>query len=160
MAPPMILKDELVFLAKLGLTVTAFGKDLEKSYRGSRESNIFFVVTRSGGDELCYPDTLPEGDMDKLRKWIRCGDQTGLSPEWREINFAGFKIKAYLAGENPGIDCTSVMDEMFANEGGKNHTYALSTKTKLAVRITHPQDHLNLSNNSLALLKSGKLTSM
>ena len=77
----MILKEEFIFLAKLGLTVTAFGKDLEKSYKGSRESNIFLVVTQLGGDELCYPDTLPEGDMNKLRKWIRCGDPTSLSPK-------------------------------------------------------------------------------
>ncbi len=125
MALKINLKEEFGFLHNLGLSVTAFGKDLNKSYRGSGDCNIFVVVTWSGGDELCYPDALPEGDMSRLRNWIRCGDPTGLPPEWMEVNVAGCKIKVYLAGEDPGIDCTSVMDKMFANEGERIiHTLA------------------------------------
>ena len=154
----MNLKEEFAFLRNLGLRVTVFGKDLNKFHAGSGDCNIFVVVTRPRGDELCYPDTLPEGDMSRLRNWIRCGDPTGLLPEWREVNVASCKMKAYLAGEDPGIDCTSVMDKLFANEGGKNHTYAFSEKTKSVVRITHPHDLLSLRITSLPLLKSEKLS--
>ena len=74
------------------------------------------------------------------------------------FNASDLKLKVYLAGENPGIDCTSVMNDMFANEGGESYTYALSRKTKGITKITHPQDYLNLSISHLTLLNSQKLT--
>ena len=143
----MDLKEEFEFLHRLGLSVAIFGKDLEKSRRSSSKRNIFIVVTRSGGDELCYCDALPEGDLDRLRNWIRCGDLTGLAAKWTELEVTGYKVKTYLAGENPGIDCSAVMGEMFLNEDGKNYMYTFS-KDGRVVRIKHPQDEISLSNAS------------
>jgi hypothetical protein len=144
----MDLKEEFSFLHKLGLSVAVFGKHLKKSYRSPRELILFIIVTRLVGDELCYQDTLPEGELNRLRNWIRYGDLTGLAAEWRELDVIGYKVKTYLAGENPGIDCSAVMDEMFLNEDGKNYTYTLSKETRRIVRISHPQEEISLSNAS------------
>jgi hypothetical protein len=138
----MDLNNEYKSLLKQGLSVAYFGKDLHKFGKGSKDCTIFCVLTRSDGDEIYYP----EGDVDTLGNWIRCGDPTGLPPEWRDVNASDYKLKVYLAGENPGIDCTSVMDDMFANEGAESYTYVLSRETKKVItKITHPQDYFNLS---------------
>ena len=71
-----------------------------------------------------------------------------MAAEWRELDVIGYKVKTYLAGGNPGIDCSTVMDEMFLNEDGKNYTYTLSKETRRVVRISHPQDEISLSNAS------------
>jgi hypothetical protein len=144
----MDLKEEFSFLHKLGLSVAVFGKHLKKSYRSPGELILFIIVTRLVSDELCYQDTLPEGVLNRLRNWIRCGDLTGLAAEWRELDVIGYKVKTYLAGGNPGIDCSTVMDEMFLNEDGKNYTYTLSKETRRVVRISHPQDEISLRNAS------------
>jgi hypothetical protein len=159
----MDLKEAVKFGRNRGLNLAYFGKDLPKLVEGSKDCNIFGVFTRSGGgDELYYP----EGDVNTLGNWIRCGDPTGLLPEWREVDASGLKskvnasslkLKVYLAGENPGIDCTSVMDDMFATEGGESYTYVLSREIKTITKITHPQDYLDLSI-SPTLLNSQKLT--
>jgi hypothetical protein len=159
----MDLKKVVKFGRNQGLNLTYFGKDLPELADGSEGCNIFGVFTRSGGgDELYYP----EGDTNTLGNWIRCGDPTGLLPEWREVDASGLKLlfnvsdlklKVYLAGENPGIDCTSVKDDMFANEGEESYTYALSRKTKRITKITHPQDYLDLGI-SPTLLNPQKLT--
>ena len=149
----MDLNKKVLFLFNQGLSLAYFGKDLHKFIKGSEDCKIFGVFTRSCGDELYYP----EGDMNTFGNWIRCGDPTGLLPEWRDVDAPGYKLKVYLAGENPGIDCTSVMDDMFTNEGEESYTYALNTKTKKITKITHPQDYLDLSI-SPTLLNSQKLT--
>src|SRR6266516_5911460 len=133
------------FLRDLGLSATIFGKDIRKIDEGCADCNLFLVVTRRDGDELYHPETLPEPDMNKLRNWIRCGDPTGFLPEWRDVNTSAFKLKVYLAGENLGIDCTSVMDDMFDEEDGKKYTYSICRRTKEIKKITHPQDYLSLS---------------
>jgi hypothetical protein len=135
-------KEEIPFLHKLGLITTGFvNKDV-------KDMN-FLVVTRSDGDELCYTDPLSEGDINRLKNWIRCGDRTGLTPEWKEIDLFGFKTKVYLAGEGPGIDCTSVMDQMFTREDGKSYTYTRCKKTGKPLKIIHPHYIISLGNNSL-----------
>jgi hypothetical protein len=140
----MDLKEAVKIVRNQGFSLAYFGKDLPKLIEGSKDCNIFGVFTRSGGDELYYP----EGDVNTIGNWIRCGDPTGLLPEWRDVvDDSGSKMKFYLAGENPGIDCTSVMDDMFANEGGKNYTYALCRKFKKITKIAHPQDYLDLSTS-------------
>jgi hypothetical protein len=63
----MDLKEEFSFLYKLGLSVAVFGKHLKKSYRSSRELILFIIVTRLVDNKLCYQDTLPEGELNRLR---------------------------------------------------------------------------------------------
>jgi hypothetical protein len=50
--------------------MAVFGKYLKKSYRNPRELILFIIVTRLVGDELYYQDTLPEGELNRLRNWI------------------------------------------------------------------------------------------
>lgn len=87
--------------------------------------------------------------MNRLRNWIRCGDRTGLTPEWKEADLSGFKTKVYLAGEAPGIDCTSVIDQMFSREDEKNYTDTRCNRTGEMLKITHPHDNIRLSDTSL-----------
>jgi hypothetical protein len=156
----MDLEEELQFLRNLGLHIAFFGKDLRKLYKGFRDCKIFAVVTRPYGDELYHPDTLPQEDMNKLRNWIRCGDPTGLLSEWRDINVSSCNLKVYLAGENPSIDCMSVMGDMFAYKGGASYTYTLGRRgIKKTIKITHLQNNVDLGTLA-ALLKSQKLTSI
>lgn len=155
----MDLKEEFTFLHNLGLNVTLFGKDLKKCHRGPGGRNIFVVVTRSDGDKLHYQDTIPEEDLSRLKNWIRCGDPTGLTAEWREVHVSHCKWKVYLAGENQEIDCSRVKDEMFVNEGGKTHTYAFIGKPD-CIKITHPEDQIRLSNILSSFYKLEKLTSL
>lgn len=65
-------------------------------------------------------------------------------------------MKFYLAGENPGIDCATVMDDMFFDEAGKKYTYTVCKKKTL--KITHPQNYINLSSTAPILLNLQKLT--
>jgi len=139
----MDFEKELNFPRNLGLRGDIFGKDIKKLLDGCTDCTIFLVVTRPDGDELYYPETLPEPDMSKLRNWIRCGDPTGLRPEWKSIKSSRYNIKVYLAGQDPGIDCTSVMDDMFAEEGGKKYTYTYCDEG--VKKIAHPQEYLTLS---------------
>jgi|TARA_R110002060_G_scaffold13597_2_gene19249 hypothetical protein len=155
----MGLKEEFTFLHNLGLNVTLFGKDLKKCHRGPGDRNFFVVVTRSDGDKLHYQDNIPEEDLSRLKNWIRCGDPTGLTAEWKEVHVGHSKWKAYLAGENQEIDCSRVMDEMFVNEGGKTYTYARTGEAK-GVKITHPEDQIRLSNILSSFYKLEKLTSV
>jgi hypothetical protein len=132
--------EEIKFLCCLGLNIFIFRKKIHGG-------NVFVVVTRSDGDELYHPETLPKPDLDRLRNWIRCGDPTpGLISEWRDVDISGLNIKAYIAGENPGIDCTSVADDMFAEEGGKKITYVYRHgKTNKIKEVSHPEYYVNLS---------------
>jgi hypothetical protein len=150
------LEEELDFLRNLDLRGHIFGKDLKKLFDGCTDCTIFLVVTRPDGDELYHPETLPEPDMSKLRNWIRCGDPTGLRPEWKSIKTFGCNTKVYLAGQDLGIDCTSVMDDMFAEEGGKKYTYTYGDKG--VEKITHPQEYLGLCISSLLLMNAKTLT--
>ncbi|KAH7418679.1 hypothetical protein BKA64DRAFT_763266 [Cadophora sp. MPI-SDFR-AT-0126] len=143
----MNLTEEFTFLHKFGLNITLFGKDLKKCHRGPGGRNYFVVVTRSDGNKLHYQDTIPEADLSRLQNWIRCGDPTGLTAEWKEVHVGNIKWKAYLAGENEEIDCSGVLDEMFFKEGGKTYTYALTPEAK-RVKITHPKDRIRLSEHS------------
>ncbi|PVH68601.1 hypothetical protein DL98DRAFT_599384 [Cadophora sp. DSE1049] len=143
----MDLKGEFIFLHNLGLNVTLFGKDHKKRHRGTGDRNLFVVVTRSDGDKLHYRDTIPEEDLSRLKNWIRCGDPTGLTAEWKEVHVGHSKWKAYLAGENQEIDCSGVLDEMFVKEGGENYTYARTGEAKW-VKITHPEHQIRLSEHS------------
>lgn len=93
----MDLKEEFAFLHSLGLNVTLFGKDLKKYHRRPGGRNIFVVVAKSDGDKLHYRDAMAEEDQSRLKNWIRCGDPTGLTAEWREVHLANRKWKAYLA---------------------------------------------------------------
>jgi hypothetical protein len=131
----------------------------KNGHRGLRDRNFFVVVTRSGGDKLHYQDTIPEEDLSRLKNWIRCGDPTGLTAEWREVQVGDSKWKAHLAGENQDIDCSGVMDEMFVNEGGKTYTYACTGVAKW-VKITHPEYQIRLSNILSSFYKLEKLTSV
>jgi hypothetical protein len=142
----MNLKEEFTFLHNLGLNVTLFGKDLRKCYRGPGKSNFFVIVTRSDGDKLHYRDTIPEEDLNRLKKWIRCGDPTGLTAEWREIYVSQSKWKVYLAGEVQEVDCSRVEDEMFVSDGGTTFTYALTGGAEL-IKIAHPEDEIRLSKS-------------
>ncbi|PVH69401.1 hypothetical protein DL98DRAFT_625190 [Cadophora sp. DSE1049] len=143
----MDLKEEFIFLRNLGLNVTLFGKDHKKRHRGTGDRNLFVVVTRSDGDKLHFQDTIPEEDLSRLKNWIRCGDPTGLTAEWKEVHVGHSKWKAYLAGENQEIDCSGVLDEMFVKEGGETYTYARTGEAKW-VKITHPEDQIRLSEHS------------
>jgi hypothetical protein len=75
----MDLKEEFRFLHKLGLSMAVFGKHLKKSYRRPGKLILFIIVIRLAGNKLCYQDTLPEGELNKLRNWIRYGNLTGLA---------------------------------------------------------------------------------
>jgi hypothetical protein len=134
----MDLKEEFSFLYKLGLSVAVFGKHLKKSYRSPRELILFIIITRLVGNKLCYQDNLLEGELNRLRNWIQCKDLTGLAAKWRELNVISYKVKTYLARENPGIDYLAVIDKMFLNKDGKNYTYTLSKETRRIVRILYP----------------------
>jgi hypothetical protein len=131
------LKEEFRFLHKLGLTVAVFGKHLKKSYRRSRELILFIIITWLAGNELCYQDTLLEGKLNRLRNWICYGDLTGLVAKWRELDIISYKLKTYLARENPGVDYSAIIDKMFLNKDGKNYIYTLSKETQHIVRILH-----------------------
>lgn len=74
----------------------------------AKTAKCFVVVTRPIEDELYHPEVLPEPDMSRLRNWFRCGDPTGLRPEWKRVDNSSYDAKGYLAGQDPGIDCTSV----------------------------------------------------
>jgi hypothetical protein len=148
------LEEELDFLRNLGLHAQVFGTDLKKLFDGCTDCKIFLVVMRPGGDELYHPETLSEPDMRKLRNWIRCGDPTGLRPEWKSVKTSVFNTKVYLAGQDLGIDCTSVMDDMFAEEGGKKYTYTYCALDKGVKKIVHPQEYLLLGTSSLAFLNA------
>jgi len=122
---------------------------------------MFVVVTRmnENEDELYHPETLPEPDMSRLRKWIRCGDPTGLRPEWKSIKGSVAKIKIYLAGQDSGIDCISVMNEMFAEEEKQKYTYMYSDEDRKSnKKIAHLHGYVSLSISSSPLLKRKKLT--
>ena len=140
----MDFKEELNFLTKLGLCVNVFGKEPKKSLHGYTDHRMFLIVTKSNGDELYHPNNLPEPGMGRLRNWIRCGDPTGLLPEWKIVDISGYNAKVYLAGQDLGIDCTSVIDEMFAEEGGEKYTYAYCRPARRLKKIKHPQEHLLL----------------
>lgn len=119
----MSFEEGSELIDKLGLRVQLFGKDLDKLFK-NMECTIFLVVIRLCGDELYHPENLTDPkEMSLLRDLIRCGDPAGLSPEWRTIKYRKATIKVYLAGQDPGIVCTRVMEEIFAKEGGKNFTY-------------------------------------
>ena len=150
----MNFKRDLEFLHNLGLIVNIFGKDLKRSFRGCKDCKIFIVVTRKTGDELYHPD--PEPDMSKLRKWIRCGDPTSLRPEWNSVDTLSYDAKVYLAGQDPGIDFTSVMDDMFIEKGRK--TYAYTYRGNGIRKVSHPYKCLSLSTSSLSLLQRKALT--
>lgn len=114
--------EELDFLHDLDLQVDIFGKDLKRLFDGGKDCKIF-VVTNQDGDELYHPETLPEPDMSILRNWIRCGDPKGFGPEWKSAKISKYDAKIYLAGQDLGVDCTSVMDDMFVEEGGDVHVH-------------------------------------
>ena len=153
---------ELEFLLKLDLHVQLFGKDLKKFLDGYDEDcTLFIVVTRmnENEDELYHLETLPEPDMSKLRNWIRCGDPTGLRPEWKSIKGSIAKIKVYLAGQDLGIDCTSVMDNLFAEEEGQKYIYMYSGGDRKSIKkIAHLHGYVPLRTSSLSLLERKKLT--
>jgi hypothetical protein len=153
----MSFEEGRELITKLGLRMQLFGKDLEKLFKNEK-CTVFLVVTSSHGDELYHPENLTDPkEMSLLRGWIRCGDPAGCSPEWRTIEYRKANIKVYLAGQDPGIDCTSVKDEMFAEEGGKNFTYTCyggDLHAKRFERISHPQEHLQLSIQHKNVLKA------
>ncbi|KAL8893575.1 MAG: hypothetical protein Q9192_005132, partial [Flavoplaca navasiana] len=143
----MDFERELEFLRKLDLRVHLFGKDLKKVLDRDKGCTIFVVVTRmnENEDELYHPENLPEPDMGKLRNWIRCGDSTGLRPEWKSTKSSIAKIKVYLAGQEPGIDYSSVMDDMFAKEEGKKYTYMWRAGDQEGIKkIAHPHGRVPL----------------
>ncbi len=150
----MNLKEEFTFLHNFGLNVTLFGKDLKKCHRGPGKSNFFIVVTRSEGDKLHYRDTILVEDLNRLKNWIRCGDPTGLTAEWREVHVGHSKWKVYLARENQEIDCSMVEEEMFVNEGGRTHTYARTGDAKW-IKIAHPEDEIRLSKLYHLFIRQG-----
>ncbi|KAH7418732.1 hypothetical protein BKA64DRAFT_763361 [Cadophora sp. MPI-SDFR-AT-0126] len=153
----MDIIEEFAFLLTLGLKVAIFGKDLKKSRRRSKQINLFIIVTQSGDDELCYNEVLPEGEWNRLSNWIRCGDRTGLAAEWKELDVVGnTKFKVYLAGENPGIDCSAVMSEMFFNKDGRNYTYIFNRETGQKVQITHPQHEISLGRQTEIFWRTAK----
>ena len=152
----MDLFEEFDFLHDRDLQVDIFGKDLKRLYDGGNDCKIFVVVTNQDGDELYHPETLPEPDMSELRNWIRCGDPKGFGPEWKSAKISKYDAKIYLAGQDPGVDCTSVMDDMFVEEGGETYTY---TYCREGIRkVSHPYESLSLSTSSLPLLHRKVLT--
>ena len=85
-----------------------FGKDLKDIFERQDEGTVVVIITRPGGDELYHPDDLPEPDMSRLRKWTRCGNPADLRPEWKDNSNEeeNAKVKAYLAGQDLGVDYT------------------------------------------------------
>ena len=154
----MNLKEEFTFLHNLGLNVTFFGKDLRKCHRGPGKSNIFIIVTRSDGDKLHYRDTIPEEDLNRPKNWIRCGDPTGLTAEWRDVHVGNSTWKAYLAGESQEIDCSGVRMKCLY-DGGTTYTYARTGGAKW-IKIAHPEDEIRPSNILSSFHKLEKLTSV
>jgi hypothetical protein len=68
-------ESDLALLVCLGLRVQEFEKDLKGVFERHEEGTerqdqgtVLVIVTRPGGDELHYPDVLPESDMSRLRK--------------------------------------------------------------------------------------------
>lgn len=139
--------QDIDILRKHGLHAQLFGKDLKRLFDGDDDCTLFVVVTRSHGDELYCPENLPEPDMSKLRSWIRCGNPTGLRPEWIGIKSPIGMFKIYLAGQEPGIDCSSVEEDMFAENGGEEYTYTYSGGRDKIRKISHPQEELPLGTN-------------
>lgn len=138
-----------------------FGKDLKKVLDGYKGCIIFVVVMKKieNEDELYHPETLSEPNMSKLRNWIRYGDPTGLRPEWKSIKSSVAKIKVYLTGQDPGIDYSSVMGDMFAEEEGKKYTYMWRGEDQEGIKkITHSHGCVPLCTSSLSLLERKKLT--
>jgi hypothetical protein len=60
-----------------------------------------------------------------------------LAAKWRELDFISYKVKTYLAKENPGIDYLTIIDKMFLNKDKKNYIYTLSKETRYIVRILY-----------------------
>ena len=56
-------------------------------------------------------------------------------------------FKIYLAGEEPGIDCSSVEEDMFAENEGEKYTYTYSGGRDKIRKISHPQEDLPLGSN-------------
>lgn len=140
--------QDIDVLHKHGLHAQLFGKDLKKLFDGDEDCKLFVVVTRSHGDELYCPENLPEPDMSKLRSWIRCGNPAGLRPEWIVVKSPIGILKVYLAGQEPGIDCSSVEREMFAEKEGQKYTYTYSGGRHKIIKISHPQEELPLGTYS------------
>ena len=142
----MNLKEEFAFLRSLDLNVTLLFRNYKKSQKGQKNYNIFVIVSKRDGDKLHYRDTsLEEEDRNRLKNWIRCGDPTGLTAEWREVYVGDSKWRAYLAGERQEIDCSSVLDEIFVNDNGEKYTYYYGQKNEW-IKTTHPEDQIRLSN--------------
>lgn len=78
-----------------------------------------------------------------------------MRPEWRSIESSRATVKVYLTGQDPGIDCTTVMDDMFVEEG-KKFTYTYRGGDGVT-KVAHPQDSLQLSTSSPATLNFEKL---
>lgn len=140
---------DLEFLHDLGLGVNIFGKYFEMLFDGRKNCQIFVVVTRPVEDELYHPEVLPEPDMSELKNWIRCGDPVGLRPEWKSFDNSSYDAKVNRLGQGLGIDCTSVIDDMFVEEGGKKYTYMYGSED--IRKISHPQDCIPLSTSSSLL---------
>jgi len=82
-----------------------------------------------------------------------------LRPEWKSIKGSVAKIKIYLAGQDSGIDCISVMNEMFAEEEIQKYTYMYSDEDRKSnKKIAHLHGYVSLSISSSPLLKRKKLT--
>lgn len=139
---------DMDILHKHGLHANLFGKDLKKFFDGDRNCTLFVVVTNSHGDELYGPEDLPEPDMSKLRSWIRCGNPTGLQPEWIDMKSSIGMLKIYLAGQELGINCSSVENDMFVDNEGKKYTYTYFEDCNEIGKISHPEHELLLSTNS------------
>jgi len=163
----MDLNKKVKFLLNRGLSLAYFGKDLHKFIKGSEDCKIFGVFTRSCGDELYYP----EGDMNTFGNWIRCGDPTGLLPEWRDVDAPGYKLKVYLAGENGkekalGVDHTSTLDTvnnlgvLYRNQGKLNEAeefYKRALKGYKALGTDHTSTLNTVNNLGILYYDEGKL---
>ena len=140
------LKEEASFVQALGFDVHIFGKKLDRYLEGHKDCDVFIVVTRSRGDELCYPQTLKEPHMSRLSNLISCGYPASLHGKWKLVQESTPRAKVYLAGEEVGVDCTSVADDMFFEEEGKKYTFAveLGAKDIVVEKIEHPHEILVL----------------
>jgi hypothetical protein len=69
----------------------------------------------------------------------------GLAAVWRELDIVSKNVKAYLAREDPGIDYSTVIGEMFLSEDRRNYTYTFSKETRRIVQITYPQDKISVT---------------
>lgn len=133
--------DFLQDVDKHGLYAQLFGKDLKNLFDGDEDCKIFVVVTRQHG-----PENLPKPDMSKLRYWIRCEYAAVLQPEWISVKSATGMLNVYLAGQEYGVDCSSVERDMFA-EGGNKYTYTYCGGHHKIQKISHPQEGLPLGTN-------------